>query len=263
MYYKGVDYENIDNDFEEAIRILNLHSLNCITALDEAKDVFVVREKNRIYVQSKEHDVDLMILDKAGESQYSMYIRDNISQIKVGVSQTFIDTEIQKRDFFLQYKDRTIYVEYLNDDEKNEIVKVIYNLKPEGIATVCINEELESKTLSELREYSELDNLSDDIKMFLDKEINQEDEDLDLEDDNLDLEEEELLLQERLKNYSIILNNEQIEGIDKILLVQSFLKDIEYTFDSMLEDVLCMNSQLASEIECYLEKFKYNNEIEV
>lgn len=263
MYYEDVDCENIDNDFEEAIRILNLHSLNCITALDEAKDVFVVREQNRIYVQSKAHDVDLMMLDNVGESQYSMYIRDNISQIKVGVSQTFIDTKTQKRNFFLQYKDRTIYVEYLKDEEKSEIVKVIHNLKPEEIDTICINEELETKTLSELREYSELNNLSNDIEIFLDKEINQEDDDLDLEEDDLDLEEEELLLQERLKGYSIIVNNEQIEGKDKILLVQSFLEDIECTFDNMLEDVLCMNSQLTSEIECYLEKFEYNNEIEV
>ena len=72
-----------------------------------------------------------------------------------------------------------------------------------------------------------------------------------------------MILSERLENYTVRVNKNQVEGRDKILNIQSILSNISDDYNGMLEDILCIQAQIGLEVEDYIEEFENNSEKEI
>ncbi|HJJ06493.1 MAG TPA: hypothetical protein OIM42_03990 [Clostridiaceae bacterium] len=78
-----MDYDKVEIFFDEAMELLNAHCINSITAMDESNNMIVVKNKDRTYIKSKEHDVDLMMISRLKNRNFNIYIKDIKEGIKV------------------------------------------------------------------------------------------------------------------------------------------------------------------------------------
>ena len=169
-----------------------------------------------------------------------------------------MNDETKKRSFLIDYKERMVLVEYLSKNGEYEIIRTIEQYKPEDFSRVCVNNSLYGKEDDELLSNSELS--------FVDEEAvdsSEEIEEVGEIEETLDIEEEEMILSERLENYTVRVNKNQVEGRDKILNIQSILSNISDDYNGMLEDILCIQAQIGLEVEDYIEEFENNSEKEI